>query len=440
MYRIILLDDEEIIREGLVDFIPWSELGFDLVATFEDGKDAIAYLDHNSVDVILSDIMMAEVSGLELAEYVCQHHPRTKMAILSGYKEFEFAQQAIQCNVKHYLLKPMELDELRRVLRQLKQELDEEHEAMEEKRRSHELLPLLQEQFFSDLLMGALWNSEEMLRRSKLIQLPYAEAGGCCVIELELEAEEWSDNGWESFVAGLRKWVLGARMEHFRMYPVLNSYMGYRIVGVFAPGSDMKELLPAVQAQLEKIRKSAAAIFNVRLRAVGQSVYGDLAELARSSSRLRSYRESVKPITELAEPEEIRSLGRHTLEEVVKETVPHKSVSSMALVEKAQQFMSGQYHLDLSLEQVADQVFLHPVYFSRLFKQCTGMNFSDYLMRLRIERAMELLREGDLKVYEAGQRVGYGNAKYFNRVFKQVTGMTPRDYVRQEALLGKDRL
>jgi len=132
-------------------------------------------------------------------------------------------------------------------------------------------------------------------------------------------------------------------------------------------------------------------------------------------------------------------LSRHTLEEVIGKAAPHKSVSSMALVEKAQQFISGHYHRDLSLEQVADQVFLHPVYFSRLFKQCTGTNFSDYLMRLRIDRAKELLLEGKLKMYEVGQRVGYANPKYFYRVFKQVSGMTPRDFVRREAISRLDR-
>jgi len=82
------------------------------------------------------------------------------------------------------------------------------------------------------------------------------------------------------------------------------------------------------------------------------------------------------------------------------------------------------------LESVADLVFLHPVYLSKLFKQYVGINYTDYLTQIRIQKALELIGERKYKMYEVGEMVGYSNSKYFYRVFKQVTGHTPKEYCR----------
>jgi two-component system response regulator YesN len=156
LYKLIILDDEETIRKGLVDLIAWGDMGFEVTGDFEDGHDAIRYLKSHKVDVVLTDVIMAEVSGLEVASFINRDMPQVKVVIISGYKEFEYAQQAIQHNVSHYLLKPTKLEEIYNVFKQLKLELDREAEVKAEEKRNRELLPILQEQFLTDLLMGAL--------------------------------------------------------------------------------------------------------------------------------------------------------------------------------------------------------------------------------------------------------------------------------------------
>ena len=115
MYQFIIVDDEKIIRSGLAKSFDWSSIGFEPVEQFEDGKEAIAYLENNTVDVVLTDVRMYEVSGLELAKYVFENHPQTKVVIISGYKEFNYAQEAMRYGVCDYLLKPLDREEIRKV-------------------------------------------------------------------------------------------------------------------------------------------------------------------------------------------------------------------------------------------------------------------------------------------------------------------------------------
>jgi two-component system response regulator YesN len=95
------------------------------------------------------------------------------------------------------------------------------------------------------------------------------------------------------------------------------------------------------------------------------------------------------------------------------------------LIDRASKFIEANFSQDLTLEEVAQQVYLSPCYFSRLFKQIKGLNFIDYLTRVRLQAARELLLSTNLSVAEIAARVGYHDARYFGQVFKKQEGYTP---------------
>jgi YesN/AraC family two-component response regulator len=95
MYKILIADDEAVVREGIRDMMSWHELGYELVGAFENGREVIRALDDLHPDVVLTDINMPFVDGLELSRYLFEHFPRTKVIILTGYDEFDYAQQAL---------------------------------------------------------------------------------------------------------------------------------------------------------------------------------------------------------------------------------------------------------------------------------------------------------------------------------------------------------
>ena len=160
MYNMILVDDEAIIREGISSCLPWGENGFNLTGVFEQGQEALAFIEENPVDVVLSDINMPRMNGLELSRILGERFPRITVILLTGYDDFEYAQEAIKNQVREFLLKPITRAELSRVLETVEKELYEKRE----KRRIQEELrlkldqsfPLLRERFLYRLSTGRI--------------------------------------------------------------------------------------------------------------------------------------------------------------------------------------------------------------------------------------------------------------------------------------------
>ena len=129
-FSIIIVDDEETKRNILKDIIDWEGLGFNLCGLFEDGKDAIDFLRDNDIDIVLTDIRMFEVSGLDLAKYVYENMSMTKVIILSSYSDFEYAREAIQYNVYDYLLYPVKKNELETVFKNVYVDLEKRNQSI----------------------------------------------------------------------------------------------------------------------------------------------------------------------------------------------------------------------------------------------------------------------------------------------------------------------
>lgn len=124
MYKVLIVDDEEIIRHGLAERVDWAAIGFTLVGACADGREAMDVADRERPDVVLTDICMPAVDGLELALWTQEHLPLAIVVILSGYDEFEYAREAIRRNVAEYLLKPVSAKDIRALFLRLRDRLD----------------------------------------------------------------------------------------------------------------------------------------------------------------------------------------------------------------------------------------------------------------------------------------------------------------------------
>ncbi len=126
MYKLLVADDEYEMRNGMCSFFPWGEIGFEIAGQFENGKQAYDFIMDNPVDVVLCDIIMPVMTGLELARLLKESRNKAKVIFLSGYKDFEYAQQAMEYNVNSYIVKSTDYNNLIRVFSNIKKELDEE--------------------------------------------------------------------------------------------------------------------------------------------------------------------------------------------------------------------------------------------------------------------------------------------------------------------------
>lgn len=195
-YKIMLVDDEEEVRTSIIRKIDWQDAGFEVIGDAENGKEALEKIEQNEPDVVLTDIRMPYMDGLEMAEKIRQRYPSVKIVIFSGFDEFEYAKKAIKLNVIEYILKPVNVEELTAILKKIKKNLDEE---IEQKRNVTLLresyiksLPAIREHFLNDLIHGGM---EEVQIEEKLNEYAIDIAGAVkwVVAAIHLEPDEKVD-------------------------------------------------------------------------------------------------------------------------------------------------------------------------------------------------------------------------------------------------------
>ncbi|WNS44562.1 response regulator [Paenibacillus sp. MMS20-IR301] len=164
MYKLILAEDEEDVREGIVAQIDWEKYGFEVVEQAENGREAADAIDRHLPDVVVTDIQMPFMNGLQLAEWIRSRHPNTKIIILTGYDEFEYAQKAIKLQIDEYILKPFSSQELIDILLKVRANIETEIAEKENifvlSEHYRKSLPVLREQFLSSLVSRRLRSAE----------------------------------------------------------------------------------------------------------------------------------------------------------------------------------------------------------------------------------------------------------------------------------------
>ena len=197
LYRIILEDAEEEVRKGIIRKIDWEALGFQVVGDAENGQDALEKIEQLEPDVVMTDIRMPYMDGLTLTSWIRQKYPSVKVLIFSGFDDFEYAQKAIKLNVTEYILKPVNVEELTRILNRVRENLDQEIEQRRDVDRLRESylssLPILRELFLNDMVRGNMpaENIRQKLEEYK-IDILGAEKWLTAVIYVENEASEES--------------------------------------------------------------------------------------------------------------------------------------------------------------------------------------------------------------------------------------------------------
>ncbi|MFB5266465.1 response regulator [Paenibacillus enshidis] len=165
MKTIMLIDDDPHMLRALTDHIDWSSLGLCIAGTASNGVDALELFHHVQPDLVMTDVYLPGMTGLEITQTLRRDHPHLPIIILSGYDEFENARAAMRWGVNHFLLKPAEVEEIEAVLREvlLEQDVRERHERLERTYRQEigRMLPYLRKQFLHELL-STRYRQEEL--------------------------------------------------------------------------------------------------------------------------------------------------------------------------------------------------------------------------------------------------------------------------------------
>ena len=194
MYRLILVDDEAIVREGISRCLPWGTNGFEIAGLFDRGQPALDYIENNSVDIVITDINMPRMDGLTLSRILMERYPKIMVLLLTGYDAFEYALGAVKNQVREFLLKPITAEELSRVLERIKEELDFSREKARQQALLEEKLsrsfPILRERFLYRLVSGHL-PAEGISRRRSYFQ--WIDHGAFYQVAVLSIPESWNE-------------------------------------------------------------------------------------------------------------------------------------------------------------------------------------------------------------------------------------------------------
>lgn len=363
MLKTFLVEDEVVVRETIKRMIPWEQYGFELAGEASDGEMALPLILKSKPDLLITDIKMPFMDGLELSHLVKKILPNTKIIILSGYNEFEYAKEAITIGISEYLLKPVTAASLTAVLRKVKEEIREEKEKSR----------LLERYFVSYEKYNAFLDKTDYTGVDRKLIQDFLKLGSA---------------GEEGMF--IDEYLAAVGENNYRSL-LLRQYM---TIDIFFC---VQEFLKGLSVCADEIPPE-----------LGDIKY--IPKIVVSEEQTVSY---LKELFAFAISERDRVSGNRY----------------GSLIDTAKQYLAEHFESnDVSLNTVAAQVGVSSSYFSSIFKQETGQSFVEYLTKLRIDKACELLRCTTLRTAEIGERVGYNDPHYFSATFKKVTGVSPKDY------------
>lgn len=494
MLRIVIVDDEILIREGLARMISKESSEFLVIGTYPDGQHLIDLLPNLHLDVVITDIRMPRIDGLELIKRLKSSHPQIRSILMSGFVEFNYAREAIRSSAVDYLLKPINKEQLFDLLYQL----DEEKQLLHDKEHSHRsglLLTLLHIEEPSSSLLSSLilpqpyfsifvlkGSSEESvcscadrLRQEKDFMFDILEIQKGLQVWIWYSWKPLTDHDLQDIYNNIRlissgsKLHVGTSQSYIDTSMLRLAYLDAKSacnVGIYNPNtvhfanireverseisildpfSSFKESLIHdlqilnVAGAMEWIHQTFSVI---RTQQIDQDRILRVCHLIEEtvSKELPEFETTFKETSDLRLDEqitacmtfrEIENLIISRFTSALTEIRTQRLELSGTAVESVKRWISANYNQHADLNTLANMVYLTPSYLSKLFKQETGLTLTDYITEIRLRKAKHLLKNApDLKVHEIGAEVGYGDPAYFNKLFKRVVGVTPNEYKR----------
>lgn len=489
MYKVYLLDDEIFILEGLRYILPWEEYGFEIVGSASNGKDGYDEIISKDIDLIVTDIMMPKMTGLELMSELKKINYDTNFIVLSAFEEFSYAKQAMSMGAENYLLKPVDIDELSQSLQKIKHKLKKkEKENIDSKILKNDLiLKLITKQYDENIekdlmeldidISGSFYYTAILEVKDKSYNIKnlledIVKKDVIYCIESKSVATLIIKNKDKNSVVDLVKFI-----KNKLMY--LTNEVVYASVGRCATSIDeinisyesAKEMheYKMVYSELSWIRCYEDSYFdekninidfeNLRKKLMNKNyqetlLYVDnLFNELREDIRLKPKQIKLKAIeiflvvyNYFNESKMMKGINIYlenlinlnTVDEIEKELKvmikfmqskleqTQESISPVIL--KLLEHIENNYKEDLNLKEISEKLNINAIYLGQLFQKETGILFSDYINNFRINKAKQLLLDTTLKASDIGEQVGYPNKNYFYRKFKNIVGITPSEY------------
>jgi len=518
LYDILLVDDEKIELEALEQYMPWHSMGLSVAGTARNGKEALEQMKLLQPHIIITDVRMPVMDGLEFARRAKQLDPNVKIIFLSGHNEFQYIKSALNLEASGYLLKPVDPIELSETMDKMKSRLDSEALL------AHSAASMYEGVLFKLLHVPSHQLRQELAAELRLIQ-PSLQLEGILAVSY-LSFNPLLEEAQQSQLLADPRFILPREQTNPRVHNTwvkvpphawvvvhqLSVHTNLRSelltfweswqqqchangkptapIGISSLGSGYLKLEDLYQ-RYEESKAAAEELFFAGEEAI---LFYD--ELPQTSTAIPLIEPLIKELdisitkgnSEAAKehivrffqqahqehvlPRLIRSSTVHilsTLEQQFSSVIGHsqpellmidhwKSIAELRtleavsayltdyclrlgtiigakegdrnalVVQKIMDYIQEHFAKALTVEQIAQHVYLSPNYVRSLFKEKTGETILNYMTQLRMQKAIQLLKQPKLKIHEISVAVGYENTSYFISVFQKHEGCTPAEY------------
>ena len=492
MYRVIFVDDEDIEREAMAAIIPWEQVDMELAGMAWNGVEGLEKIRMHRPDVVITDIKMPVMNGIELIREAQKISPNTVFVVLSGYGEFEYTSQAMELGIRHYILKPCDEPQIVEVLKKVKEELERQNARQQTEREYHHtmrrLVPYAKEQILRELIMKReLSHSDELLlkrflgdARNEFILLAVQSADGFDQLDQFVVGNILTELvGEENIVmkadlerqlvfllpAGMRENVrpivlkLHREFRKFRKAGLRSAVSGsgrleqtYELYCQIAELYHMGELEEHQEFLSREFFRSGtgdfAAMIDYRRIREAEDFQTLLFEIYAAGVKMEIHGCAIPQMAQAyglmchvlygVEEPAFKAEEMWELVESVAEICAKRQKVTMREDHDSQrmkQILFAVYrnirNPELTIQYLAKEIlYMNENYLGRFFYKYTGEKYSAYLAKLRMSLAKRVLAYyPDIKVAQLSELVGYPpDGQYFARVFKKETGMSPSEY------------
>ncbi len=516
MLKVLIVDDEMLVRVGMRSLIQWEEHGFEVIGDAADGQAALAWMEAEVPDIVLTDIVMPGKDGLWLIGEARKKWPDVRFIVLSSYSDFDYVREAMKLGVDDYVLKTsVRPEEFLKILNETRQKVERDrkkwkHAAMESpslsETKQRQFLRLLVEaspdeaaleRYRSDLdwpdaacaavffvrihhysklgpdgksvgrsLFHLLEQETREAERKQVFQYKENELAAALFFKDRPQAQLLRDMGRDAVRAARR--LINASIsvgisepfDRFEDFPQAVKQAREAVRRSFYEGIERCykfEPLPAGQADRPYLRVEDELLQRIEVcdrEGVGRVLerfFADLAEQRRRPERrrerlldivqqfkiaARKWNISWHDLSEEQSPVYVQMFELETLDDTAQwfEKLSDKVIGAISGVRSQTyreeisrliDYLKTHFTENVTLSSASKYVNMSESYLSSMFKKETKMSFVEYLTKLRIEKAAELLKTTDWPSYAIAEKVGYENINYFGRSFKKVMGMSP---------------
>lgn len=454
MYKVMIIDDEPMIIQSIKSGINWEKLNLELVYTATDSRHALDYAKENHIDIVISDISMPPFNGLTLCSEIAKLNSSIQFIIISGYADFSYAKKAIQIGVAGYCLKPIDYTEMMSVLKLAVDKIEPKNDFMEydfmeyvyennvEEIQKFLIRNKIKDRFHMIMVIG----KENLSKYIKVHHLMFNIGINKYLYILNDDTDKLMLNNEiknNPLIDGIgittNKVSYDNLLEHIDDIMVKSYYFFFC--------KDDKILMDETKKQDDYYNKICKDIDKPA------KLKENLLEYAKIPGKTMNIKQAMKlhnmilnkyrgPIGEEDD------LNIYSFDELVRnyESFDNLINNLLVVIEnsfekndltfesynknfiKVIKYINANFTKNISIKDIAEELFLNPNYISQLFKKETGTTYVKYLTGLRIEKAKELLQKTDMSINDVCINSGFNDYFYFIKKFKKYTNMAPSYY------------